>query len=1028
MKNNYLTFKIFTAALISFLSLNISFAESSENSLYSSDSIVVNTGQTVIVNSDLTVSTIRIYSGGTLIINSDITVTIVEDLSGFNELELYSGGTITGAGLLKTNCEDEHDIILAIWGNSSFDVDFESESGRAVFKNAFNENYISTRKKITIDSGASMIYYGTGGNSRLTIWDNIINNGELWSSNGLITFKGQSIMNNDTIHADIEIDTTCIIYGTGAWVSVYLFINQNRTLSLGNNISTSVRNFILQANAKLNLNSYTITLIHYIQYSYSEMLMYESSMISSGTVKTKGNTVKISIDTTAKLYASLLVDSGNAQIGTLFGPRTILDSSVIINNNTSFNSDFEVIFKNNVINNGYLDLNFCKFRGNNIVNNGSACSGLINFESNCNLSGNGLWTCASYTYIKPDKTVTLQGDVRIRITSFEIQTDATLNTNGHSFILDHSDGSSSGNLSVDSAATVTGAGEVIAKGHPEIFHVNIFNQYNSNFNAALRVSSGLLQINDPSSKGKSVFNNLITVDSGATLATQILDDTIIANHSIVNNGTLSGIYKLYGNSFVNNGNVRSAYFFFSSATTEVLAQNFQGTGSFNEPSYCIINNGTTVNLNSNHQLFNLKINSGGTFNITNRTLKISGLGTQSVINNGNFVTTTSTIEFNSQNNFQYLPVININYNNVRINNPMGLILTGNVTLPALLTLSNGDIDLNGFKITLTPSATLIETSGNTVKGNNSNGYITATRDLNAPSNLNVAGIGAVLTTTANLGSTEIRRGHISSIILGRESVFRYFNIIPTNNTGLNAMLGFKYDHSELGTLPESGLGLFKSTNNGTNFRFAGGSVDTTNNQITLSGINDFSRWTAGLISVPANIKLVPEAFLDINTLVLNSRDTITVYLASSSPPFNFIDSAKAVIDSVTYTGSFLFANANSGTYYIVIKHRNSIETWSKTGGELYSVGNVLNFNFTSSQSQAFGNNLISKASVWCIFSGDVNGNGTIDGTDTQLIDNDAYNYTSGYVSTDITGDGIVDGSDVAIADNNAFNFVTKITP
>ncbi|MDQ3021855.1 MAG: hypothetical protein M3R36_14980 [Bacteroidota bacterium] len=63
-----------------------------------------------------------------------------------------------------------------------------------------------------------------------------------------------------------------------------------------------------------------------------------------------------------------------------------------------------------------------------------------------------------------------------------------------------------------------------------------------------------------------------------------------------------------------------------------------------------------------------------------------------------------------------------------------------------------------------------------------------------------------------------------------------------------------------------------------------------------------------------------------------------------------------------------------------------------------------------------------------IYSGDVNQDGTIDITDNELIDNDAYNFASGYLRTDVNGDGAVDIADGAIADNNAFNFVSKIIP
>ena len=54
--------------------------------------------------------------------------------------------------------------------------------------------------------------------------------------------------------------------------------------------------------------------------------------------------------------------------------------------------------------------------------------------------------------------------------------------------------------------------------------------------------------------------------------------------------------------------------------------------------------------------------------------------------------------------------------------------------------------------------------------------------------------------------------------------------------------------------------------------------------------------------------------------------------------------------------------------------------------------------------------------------------GTIDLSDGSLIDNDAFNFESGYVQTDVNGDGIVDLADSAISDNNSFNFVGLVRP
>ncbi len=58
----------------------------------------------------------------------------------------------------------------------------------------------------------------------------------------------------------------------------------------------------------------------------------------------------------------------------------------------------------------------------------------------------------------------------------------------------------------------------------------------------------------------------------------------------------------------------------------------------------------------------------------------------------------------------------------------------------------------------------------------------------------------------------------------------------------------------------------------------------------------------------------------------------------------------------------------------------------------------------------------------------MNQDGTIDGSDNSMVDNDARIFLMGYNVSDLNGDGIVDGSDLLIVDNNAANFVTLLRP
>jgi hypothetical protein len=151
------------------------------------------------------------------------------------------------------------------------------------------------------------------------------------------------------------------------------------------------------------------------------------------------------------------------------------------------------------------------------------------------------------------------------------------------------------------------------------------------------------------------------------------------------------------------------------------------------------------------------------------------------------------------------------------------------------------------------------------------------------------------------------------------------------------------------------------------------------------------------------------------------RDTVRAYLHSNVSPYNVLDSAISVIDSVTFTGAFTF-NQPSGTYYIVVKHRNSIETWSKSGGEPFVAASVMNYDFTDLSSKAFMSNMyqVDNSPVrFGIISGDVNQDGSIELSDITAAQNDVSNFVTGYVNTDVTGNSITELSDFVLIYNNA---------
>ncbi len=177
------------------------------------------------------------------------------------------------------------------------------------------------------------------------------------------------------------------------------------------------------------------------------------------------------------------------------------------------------------------------------------------------------------------------------------------------------------------------------------------------------------------------------------------------------------------------------------------------------------------------------------------------------------------------------------------------------------------------------------------------------------------------------------------------------------------------------------------------------------------------------------ITVFPEGFYNTATGQLYNPDSIRVYLRNTTAPYSVIDSSIAVVDKVTFTGKFVFKYAVDGTYYIQTKHRNSLETWSKSGGEVFDAENDNYYDFTTAASQAYGSNQKSRGSgEYGLYSGDDNQDGVVDLSDLVLTYNDVLAFSSGYFTTDNNNDEISDLSDLIIAYNNGADFASIIRP
>ncbi len=189
--------------------------------------------------------------------------------------------------------------------------------------------------------------------------------------------------------------------------------------------------------------------------------------------------------------------------------------------------------------------------------------------------------------------------------------------------------------------------------------------------------------------------------------------------------------------------------------------------------------------------------------------------------------------------------------------------------------------------------------------------------------------------------------------------------------------------------------------------------------------NEPWKFTITSPAITLKIKAVPEAISGMNNF---EPFEIRAYLRNACSPFELMDSSVIISSDTSFTNTFIFNNAPSGKYYIVYKNINCIETYSREGGDSVFRGGVNYYDFTTSISQAFGNNLKLRDGFYCMFSGDINQDGTIDANDLLNVYNNSIIFYQGNNASDLNRDGITDLNDILVVSNNSCDFVSKRCP
>ena len=204
-----------------------------------------------------------------------------------------------------------------------------------------------------------------------------------------------------------------------------------------------------------------------------------------------------------------------------------------------------------------------------------------------------------------------------------------------------------------------------------------------------------------------------------------------------------------------------------------------------------------------------------------------------------------------------------------------------------------------------------------------------------------------------------------------------------------------------------------------------------------NGINDYlDNLARGTLNL--NLKLFIEGYYSGSSMMQSVKfnqdgsspttdvENITVELHSTTAPFSLVASTISLLKT-NGTAICSFASASVGSYYITVKSRSGLQTWSATPQSLITT--ILTYDFSSAANKAFGGNMKNLGNgVFGFYSGDINQDESIDATDAVDLTNDIVASAFGNKTTDLNGDGSVDASDAPLFENNSSFSIYTMRP
>jgi hypothetical protein len=241
-------------------------------------------------------------------------------------------------------------------------------------------------------------------------------------------------------------------------------------------------------------------------------------------------------------------------------------------------------------------------------------------------------------------------------------------------------------------------------------------------------------------------------------------------------------------------------------------------------------------------------------------------------NSGTFIPGTGTVTFSGTAASTVTTIggsSTFSFYNIGINKSAGNAkLSKSISVSNSVIMQQGSLDLSTFDLDLGTGGNISGETATSFINGLSGGTVLRTVNLNAPSAANPGNIGIEITSSANLGLTIIKRGHQQQTNSSGYSINRFYDIIPTNNTGLNATIKFNYLDAELASINESELKLWTSATTGGQWTLLGADAqDASANFVLKNGIGQLNRFTlASSVTNP-----LPVRFLSFNGQVVGNN-------------------------------------------------------------------------------------------------------------------------------------------------------------